>query len=106
MRVKREHLTLLFNELYDRGDERFTLTHPCDEIGELITVELGEPNASTIHVDLDAAGYANARNDAELAHGSAIERDLPSVGDYVNTFVASDVIPLVNLAEVTTFLDR
>lgn len=28
MRMQREHLSALFNRLYDRGDEMFTIDHP------------------------------------------------------------------------------
>lgn len=106
MRVKRDHLTLLLNQLYDRGDNRFTVSHPCDKIGDLITIDLDEPDESVVRFDLDREGYANASNEAELAYGHEIKTDLPSREDYSNAFVASGVVPLVNIGEVTNFLDR
>ena len=106
MRIKRDHLTLLFNQLDDRGDGRFTIDHPCDEVGELVTVALGEPDASTVTFETDLEGYANARNAAELAHGKPIADDLPHHNDYRNAVVASGIVDIENLDEVTTLLDR
>lgn len=106
MRIKRDHLTLLFNQLYDRGDERFTIEHPCDEVGELVTVDLADPAASTVTFDKDLKAYANARNAAELAHGERISNDLPDHNVYRNAVVASGIVDIENLEQVTTLLDR
>lgn len=106
MRVRRDHLTLVFNRLFDRGDDRFAIRHPCDEIGDLVTVELGDPGASTVRFDLDRDGYAVARNEAILAHGDPLETDLPMPDDYRNAVVASGIVDPANIDAISTFLDR
>lgn len=106
MRVDRAHLTLLLNRLYDRGDGRFTVTHPCEEVGGLVTVDLGDPEASAVTFERDREGYAVARNDAVLAHGDRLGDDLPAPDEYRNVAVASGIVEPANLDELATFLSR
>lgn len=106
MRVRRDHLTLVFNRLFDRGDERFAIRHPYDEIGDVVTVDLGEPGASTVRFDLDRDGYAVARNEAILDGGDPLETDLPMPDDYRNAVVASGIVDPANLDAISTLLDR
>ncbi|MFW6153514.1 MAG: hypothetical protein ACOC42_04060 [Halobacteriota archaeon] len=106
MRVKREHLTLLFNRLFDRGDARFSISHPCEAIGDLVRVELDEPESSSVRFEVDRDGYAVARNEAVLRHGDTIETDLPAPDDYRNAIVASGIVEPVNIDALSTFLTR
>lgn len=106
MRIKREHLSLLFNHLYDRGDERFAVEHPCEAVGKLASIALGNPHASRVRFAMDRDAYANVRNDVALEYGDRVAKDLPRPDDYCNVALASGLVEIENLDEVSTFVDR
>lgn len=106
MRVKREHLTVLLNRLYDRGDETFTIDHPSDEIGELLRVTLDGYDSCTVRFDTDMDDYAATRQQLALEYGDRVAEDLPEVTAFRNAVIASGIIGFANQDEIKTFLDR
>jgi hypothetical protein len=106
MRVQRKHLSVLFNRLYDRGDERFTISHPADEIGDLVRITLGEYDGCTVEFITDNEEYATARQDVGRNYPEKVYEDLPDANDYIEAIVASGIIPIANREEVAKFLQR
>lgn len=106
MRVKREYLTALFNRLYDRGDGRFTIEHPSEEIGPLVRTTLNEYDNCSVEFLKDREEYAAARQDVGRNHPKKVVNDLPKPDDYVKAAMASGMVPIANRDEVEQFLQR
>lgn len=106
MKLARPHLTVLLNALHDLDERRFSVAHPSDAIGDLVEIELGDPNDSVVRVTLDEEEYATACTAVARDRGSTAADDLPERQSYVNAFVAGGVLDLRNHAEVEDFLDR
>ncbi|WP_290816931.1 hypothetical protein [Halovivax sp.] len=106
MRIQRSHLAVLLNRLYDRGDDRFPIAHPANEVGELLTVELGEPEDCTVRFSKRRDDYASARDEVGRHHPEPVADDLPEPDEYVKAAVASGIVPIDNYDAVGTFVDR
>jgi hypothetical protein len=83
MLVERDHLSALFNRLYDRGEERFTLSHPAEEIGDLVRITLGGYEDCTVEFLSDREAYATARRDVQRNYPEKVFEDLPDANDYI-----------------------
>lgn len=106
MRIERSHLTLLFNRLYDRGDDRFAVAHPSDEVGDLLSIELGDPDDCTVRFTKRRDAYAGARDEVRLRYPEVVADDLPTPDQYVKAAMASGIVPVANRDAVRDFLDR
>lgn len=106
MRVACSNLTILLNALYERGDEEFAISHPSNQIGELLRVRLGSYDDSTVEFTTSAEEYATARNDVGREYAGQVYQDLPAADEFVKAVLASGVIDLENQDEIETFLDR
>ena len=106
MRVQRRHLTTLLNRLYDRGDSRFSIRHPSEEVGELVSVDLGDPDDCTIRFTKRRDAYADARDDVRRSNPERVADDLPEPDQYVKAMMASGIVPIENLEEVRGFVAR
>lgn len=106
MRIKREHLTILLNRLADRGDARFAVEHPSDELGELLTVDLGGSDDTTIEFTSGVEEYATAREEVGRQYPERVYEDLPAADEYLKAILASGIVDIANRDEVETFLDR
>lgn len=106
MQFEREHLTALFNRLYDAGDATFEIAHPAPEIGRLLTVELDDYDACTTRFDMSRDDYVDARETIRLSYPEAVFEDLPHPDQYVKTMLAAGIIPVANEHAVTQFLER
>ena len=106
MRIGRQQLSVLLNRLYDRGDERFTIAHPSEAVGDLVSIELGEPDSSTVRFTKRRDAYANARDDVRRTHGDRVAGDLPKPDEYVKAAMAAGIVPVENVEEIRAFLDR
>jgi hypothetical protein len=76
MRIQRQHLTILLNRLYDRGDDEFVVEHPSSEIGELLRVELDEYDACTIRFLTGIDDYTAACQDIGRQYPERVFEDL------------------------------
>lgn len=106
MEINRRHLSILFNRLYDRGDDTIALSHPADEIGTVLEIDLGTYDASTVRFTMDLESYANARNDVGRNYGDRVMNDLPESADLRNAVMASGIVDPANIDDIEAFLDR
>ncbi len=106
MRVKRENLTVLLNRLYDRGEERFTISHPASEIGDLLEITLKDQGECTVRFITDSEEYATVLGDVQRTYPETVAKDLPDSRQFRNAVVASGVLELENADEIQTFLNR
>lgn len=106
MRIARENLTVLFNRFLDRNETEITVSHPGNEIGDLLTIEFGDYDDCTIHFEQTVEDYAEARNDVRRKHPEAVAKDLPTASEYVKAVLASGIIEIENQDEVQTLVER
>lgn len=106
MRVQYEHLAVLLNRLYDRGDDAFAIEHPSDEIGELLRIHLDEWDACTVEFTTGLDEYTQARQDVGRQYPEQVFKDLPEASAFRNALLASGILEPANLDEIDTFLDR
>lgn len=106
MRIQREHLTVLLNRLYDRGDDAFTVAHPSDEIGELLRIELRGFDDCRIQFSVDLEEYAAARQEVGRQYPTRVFKDLPEAATFRNAVLASGILYPANQDDIETFLDR
>jgi hypothetical protein len=106
MRIQRDHLTVLLNRLYDRGDDEFVVEHPSDEIGALLRIELDDHNACTIRFLTDIDDYTTARQTIGRQYSERVFEDLPDADAFRKAVLASGILEPSNQDEIQTFLDR
>lgn len=106
MRIKREHLTVLLNRLYDRGDDEFTIEHPSSEIGELLRIELDDYDRCMVQFSTDLETYTAARQDIGRQYPERVFDDLPAANEFRNAVLASGILDPANIDEIRTFLNR
>lgn len=106
MRIRRRHLTLLLNRLYDRGDGTFSVSHPSREVGELLTVSLDDHDDCTVRFTTGRDDYANARGDVGRAYPTEVHDDLPEPDEYLKAVLASGIIEVGNFEAVKTLVER
>lgn len=106
MRIQRDHLTVLLNRFYDRGDSAFKVEHPASEIGTLLEIELGEQGTCSINFSKSVEEYAEARNDVRRNHPEEVAEDLPEPDVYLKAVLASGILTIDNLEETKQLLER
>lgn len=106
MRIRRSHLTILLNRLYDRGDEEFTVAHPADEIGDLLTISLDEHDDSMINFTKSLEDYAEAKAEVGRQYPDEVYSDLPDASEYLKAILASGIIQIGNVDETRQLLKR
>jgi len=106
MELSRRYLTVLLNALYDTDTSEISIAHPSDEVGELLTIELGDPNSSTIRLSKSLDEYADARSRVNNEYGSQVASELPEPRSYVNALLAGRLHSPDNQDEIDDFLDR
>lgn len=106
MRIKRDHLTLLLNAYLDRGDGTFSVEHPANEIGELLRIDLGSHDSSTVEFTTTIEEYAEARDEVRRSNPEAVARDLPEPDEYLKSVLSSGLLDIANLEAATQLLDR
>jgi hypothetical protein len=94
------------NALYDVGETTIPVSHPSDEIGNLLRIELGDADASTVTISLDRDAYADARDAVQQAYGGSVTRELPEPNSYLNALLAGGLLEPPNTDELQAFLDR
>ena len=106
MRIQRQHLTVLLNRLYDRGDDEFVVEHPSSKIGDLLRIKLDEYDACTIRFLTDIDDYIAARQDIRRQCPERVFEDLPDADEFRKAVLASGILEPANQDEIETFLDR
>ena len=106
MRVQRSQFTILFNQLYDSGDNEISVRHPASDVGELFRISLGDPHASTVRFTKRVRDYTNVRQDLERKYPKQVASDLPSAQSLIRGAVASGAIPLANTDDLTEYVGR
>jgi len=106
MLLSRTRLTILLNALYDTGTTRITVSHPSEAIGDLLTVELGEPSASRVRLETTREDYAEARRAIAAEYGSTVADELPGPRSFANALLAGCLIEPANHDEIAAFLER
>lgn len=106
MKLARSQLTVLLNALYETGTDSISVSHPGETVGELVRIELGDPESTSIKFSHDRESYTEARRDVEREFGSPAVDELPDPQSYVNAFLAGGLIEPANAGEIVDFLDR
>lgn len=106
MNVARDHLSVLLNTLYDQNVPPFTVSHPAEEIGDLLRVDLGDPYESTVSVIAGGPEYEGRREEVRRSYDEAAYKELPDATDYVRLLVTSGLGEISNRDKVETFLTR
>lgn len=106
MELARQHLVVLLNALHDLNEQTISVRHPSAAIGELVTIELGHPEESTVEVTTGAVTYESLLEDIRREHGTQIYDELPNPMAYIKAMIASGLVDVRNRAEIDTFLQR
>lgn len=106
MRIGRHRLLVLLNALHDQGVTSIPIKHPCEDIDELVKIELEEGGETTVRFTKGAMTYQEHREAIPAAHGEAAYDDLPDAETYTRAMVASGHITLANQEEVHEFIQR
>jgi len=106
MILEKDALTVLLNAFYELDERTIPVNHPATEIGELVRITLGDPEASSISVSKGAMSYEEQLEVIEHEYGTKIREELPNEAAYVRTFVASKLVDIRNRDEVDEFLRR
>jgi rRNA-processing protein FCF1 len=106
MHVERQRLMILLNALYDQDVDSVPVEHPCDEIGELVRIELEDNGQASIRFTQGALTYQDSRKSIPAKYGEAAYDDLPDAQTYTRTMVASGHIELENSQAISEFVNR
>lgn len=106
MQIERQRLMILLNALFDQDVDSIPVNHPCDEIGELIRINLEDNGQASVQFVQGTITYQDNRDAIPAKYGEAAYDDLPDAHTYTRTMVASGHIALENLDEIVEFVDR
>lgn len=106
MRLRQSNLTILLNNLYDHDRRTLSIAHPSEAVGELVEIELGAYDASSVRVTTDMDAYGSTRAAVERQHPKTVAEDLPTPADYRNCFLGAGLVDPANQDELETFLTR
>lgn len=106
MELARKHLVVLLNALYHLDEQTISVRHPSAAIGELVKIELEDPQASPIQVTTGAVTYESLVDDIRREHGTQLSEELPNQMAYIKAMIASGLVDVRNRAEIDTFLGR
>lgn len=106
MKLPRTHITHLLNALYTEGITTVSVQHPCEEIGELLEIDLSDPVATTVRFTQGALTYQDTREDLHTTYGEQAYEDLPDRETYVRALVAGGLVDVDNREDVDTFFRR
>jgi hypothetical protein len=107
MKITRNHLTVLLNTYYSDDHIRsITVEHPSDEIGELLRIDLGDHDDTTVRFTTGPLSYETAVADVERAHGEDVAADLPDQEHYTRALAGAGLLPIENHADVGKLVER
>jgi hypothetical protein len=100
----KDHLLTLLNGLYDRGETTISVQHPCDEIGELLTIRLEDGPEATVSMTKSRYDYEDAIEEVQRRYDQRAYEDLPDPQSYVRTLIAGGLFDVANRDDVDAFL--
>jgi len=106
MQLARHHITHLLNALYTEGITSVSVRHPCEEIGELLEIDLSDPVATTVRFTQGALTYQDSREELHTTYGEQAYDDLPDKDTYIRALVAGGLVDIANREDVETFFRR
>lgn len=106
MHLERRRLMVLLNALYDEGVDSIPVEHPCEEIGELVRLELEDDGEATVRFTQGTHTYQDNRETIPAKYGEPAYEDLPDAPTYTRAMVASGHVALANLEEIEAFVQR
>lgn len=106
MLLQASHSTHLLNALYASDVSTVTVDHPCETIGQLLTVDITDPVASTVQFTQGALSYQDTRETIHTKHGEQAYKELPDKESYIRALVAGGLVDVANHADITTFFRR
>lgn len=106
MKLTRHQLTLLLNALYATDTRTIPVSHPCEDVGELLRIELAGPWNSTVEFTQGALTYEETREAIKQQYGEKPYDDLPQKNDYIAAPIASGLIEVANQGEIDEFVRR
>jgi len=87
MQLARHHITHLLNALYTEGITSVSVRHPCEEIGELLEIDLSDPVATTVRFTQGALTYQDSREELHTTYDEQAYDDLPDKDTYIRALV-------------------
>jgi len=106
MQLARHHITHLLNALYTEGITSVSVRHPCEEIGELLEIDLSDPVATTVRFTQGALTYQDSREELHTTYDEQAYDDLPDKDTYIRALVAGGLVDIENREDVETFFRR
>lgn len=103
MKLTQNHITHLLNALYTEGVTSITVSHPCDEIGELIEIDISDPVETTVRFSQGALTYQDSRDEVHTTHGEQAYKELPDKEEYIRALVGCGLVDIKNRDQVATF---
>ena len=106
MQIERRRLMVLLNALYDQGVGSIPVKHPCEDIGELVRIELEDDGQATVRFAQGSMTYQDNREAIPAKHGQPAYEDLPDAETYTRIAVASGHVQLANQDDFGEFIQR
>jgi hypothetical protein len=107
VKLTRDHLTVLLNTYYaDDNVRSITVSHPSDEIGELLRIDLGGHNDTTVRFRTGPLSYEGAVEDVERVHGPDVASDLPGKEHYTRALAGAGLLSLESASDVAELVKR
>ena len=103
MRLPHQQITHLLNALYTEDVTSVTVKHPCDDIGELLQIDISDPGNTIVRFSQGALTYQDTRDAILTQYGERVYDDLPDASAYVRALVAADLVDIDNHDRVNTF---
>lgn len=106
MKITRQHITHLLNALYTEGVTTLSVAHPCEQIGELLEIDISDPVNTTVRFAQGALTYQDARDALHTQYDERIYEDLPDKNTYIRALVACGLVDIENQDAVQTFIKQ
>lgn len=97
---------ILLNALYDQGIVSISVKHPCEDIGELVQINLENDGQATVRFTQGTMTYEDNREAIAVRHGEPAYNDLPDAETYTRTVVASGYVSPNNHDAIEEFIQR
>ena len=106
MQIARDQLTMLLNALHDVDETSIPVRHPSDELDELLRIELGDADASTVRLTTRRRTYEDSRDEIRQQYGDGVATEVPESTSYLNALLAGGLVQPPNRDAIDDFLNR